>query len=500
MEAFVATSNEYLAKGRNIPFLKDHNLSQDSKIGLVSAPFVILQITEELLPDPRMTDLIGKWAVVATFTISDSESIKAYYDKRLKELSIGLWLDAADYGFPGREMIFEVSAVYDGAVDGAALLSKNNPDIIIATFGGLTLSDTAEELHLKERDQLRGASSICGLFMETTEEILTRPESKLQGNTREQLIALAINDLSSWLRSRFGLPPQSQQASKPEPDPTNGKSEPTQNGGAMPVGTTLSALVDAKAKKDSKERSDIVAGLAKAVSLTVPIVNQILSGKIKCPFTNTDNPLERFTAAAQYLGGEAEGQALYDEAMANGCTYPRTKESDEGAGNQNSGSANGDNSTLAATVARLEASVEAQNGRIQTLEAENAQLKQEAAESAHLQATTERYTELRREADRLVASGQMMPAKRDELFGTEVEAKSKIACFAKPPEGQEKTYNLDLIAAKLEAYAESPAKIQTGKIDQDPIDRYAQQGSGMTAEEEQKQTDADYAYVQQHLS
>ena len=263
------------------------------------------------------------------------------------------------------------------------------------------------------------------------------------------------------------------------------------------IGKTLSALVDAKAKGDKKERSEIVSGLAKAVNLSLPIINQILSGDIKCPFTNTDNPLERYNAAAQYLG-DSSGQVLYDEAMADGCEYPR----DEGEGSSSNAKGHkpesGDIATLTASVTTLTSKVDSLTAQNTAQQDRIAQLEREAAETAHLQRTTANFNRLRQWANKLVDAGHLKPVERNELLGSPDEADEaiadRIACFAHPPAEPEKQkpYSFDRIEAKLEMAAGREPILQTGKIDQDSITRHSTAGQEESDEEHKERIKASY--------
>lgn len=115
LKEIVAESNKHRNAGERIPLLegknKDHEYAQGNVIGDVVGAFTLLEITEELLPHPGMTDLIGKMGIFAPIKIAGEENVVKYFDGRLKKLSVGI----------AGKVIWEVSAVVWGAIEGASL-------------------------------------------------------------------------------------------------------------------------------------------------------------------------------------------------------------------------------------------------------------------------------------------------------------------------------------------------------------------------------------------
>lgn len=189
LEAIAAATNAHLERGEQSPlFLSNHDergeYSSKDVVGGLEPGLEVKPITEELLPHPGMTDLIGKQGLFGTIKITHGQGIERY-QSGLKKLSVGL-------GMLGENIIYEVSIVPWGAVRGASMFSYGKPETHAVTIAG-TQKQPYRMLSLWED------------FQYTLEDIQTTPDDMLQGQSRDGLIQRAIADFTTMLQSRLGV-------------------------------------------------------------------------------------------------------------------------------------------------------------------------------------------------------------------------------------------------------------------------------------------------------
>lgn len=202
LKKFAKNSNAWLESGEEIPlFESSHNLEADgysnrNKVGLVTGPFTTQVITEELLPKPEFSDLIGKTGLYTYIEFLDENAIDRYQRKLAKPISVGL----DDFGM-GR-MVFEISLVPWGAVRGAMLFGRNpeKPKIHALTLDGAMAE--SEGMWSPLYDQIE---DLCWRFQKVVMNITNTSDEELAGRDRNALKRQAIADLDSKLKEILGI-------------------------------------------------------------------------------------------------------------------------------------------------------------------------------------------------------------------------------------------------------------------------------------------------------
>lgn len=210
LEKILAASNARLASGVQVPiYWSNHEYNPKDKVGLSVGPYELKEITEADLPDPNLTDLIGKVGLFGFVEISRDDAIEAYDAKRIKPISVGI--DNSGTYFP-KDAIYEISLPGFGAIEGAQLFSKGGsmPDFkkmaaealaIAADMPmqfGLTLGEK-----LVEEEVMPKLWRLFDAFQSLIREIHDSDEAD---GDKEQLIQDAIRDLATGLTSRLRMP------------------------------------------------------------------------------------------------------------------------------------------------------------------------------------------------------------------------------------------------------------------------------------------------------
>lgn len=203
LQKIVDATNEWLSQGNRVKLYAsdaDHlKISQASTIGWLTSTVELREITESLLPNPRMTPLLGKQGLFAHVRVVGAENVAQYHDTRLKELSIGL---------DSKNRIVEVTATAIPALAGASLYAHDRAEFPFA----LTLSDQVQEnTAQRAEDQVW---MLFEAFLRVLRDIRDASPEQLGTDTPDQLRERAIADLNQALRSRL-LPTPT-----PEPLPT----------------------------------------------------------------------------------------------------------------------------------------------------------------------------------------------------------------------------------------------------------------------------------------
>lgn len=195
-------SNAWLDSGEEIPlFESSHDLESDGysnrhKKGLVIGPFLTQKITEELIPKPEFSDLIGKTGLYTWIEILDEDAIDKYQRKLIKPISVGI----GDMG--QGQMIYEVSIVPWGAVRGAMLFGRSpeKPKVHALTLGGAMAE--AEGMWSPLYDQME---SLLWKFQQVVINITNTSDEELAGRDRDALKRQAISDLTTQLNETLGI-------------------------------------------------------------------------------------------------------------------------------------------------------------------------------------------------------------------------------------------------------------------------------------------------------
>jgi hypothetical protein len=184
VRAIAAATQTYLSQGKVARFFKNHEYSQDNKIGSIVGNITVEPIAET--PHPGMSDLIGKLGIYGDVLIAGAANVQAYKDGLIKEISSGIDL-------PGKwgvkNAIFELSAVGMSALAGAALF-------------GMSLQETMSELaREKAQGNLMGAlDDAWWAFRRTIDSI-----GEEGGGESGQLMLRAAEDFSALLLAQFAI-------------------------------------------------------------------------------------------------------------------------------------------------------------------------------------------------------------------------------------------------------------------------------------------------------
>jgi hypothetical protein len=201
LKQIFTASQKHLKSGVQVAVFagtQDHGYSQDAKVGLIEGPYELKQITANDLPDPNLTDLIGKTGLFTTVRITKPEAIAAYKAKLLKPVSVGIDLAGKVYS-KFKDAIYELSGVSFSAVPGAALFSVGNMhnQDALAQFASLNFND--------ELTRKRGFDQLWQLqdaFASVLREVLEEEDEKLD-QPREVLLRQLITDYAQALSDRL---------------------------------------------------------------------------------------------------------------------------------------------------------------------------------------------------------------------------------------------------------------------------------------------------------
>ena len=235
LNRIVSATKKYFSTGGDIPiFESNHDLngaySNDKKIGklAVDEGLTVEEITEANLPDPRFTDLIGRYGIFGYGLITRTDAVERYSQHLIKPLSIAF--DPSGGMTEGNKWaVFEVSAVPWGAVRGAMFFAKMLTHI--QAPDGYKATQTANGIVI-ERNELTGpvrhALTLDGamaerratwegdamgermyealmVFSDVVRAIRHTTDEELQGRSRDALTRQAIADLSAKLTELLGV-------------------------------------------------------------------------------------------------------------------------------------------------------------------------------------------------------------------------------------------------------------------------------------------------------
>lgn len=114
-------SNAHLSSGVQAPvFYTNHDYNPKDKAGLIVGPYEAKTITETDLPDPNLTDLVGKFGVFTMIELIREEAIADYDNKLIKPISMSVDWEGEHFT---KGAIYEISLVGFAAIPGAQLFS-----------------------------------------------------------------------------------------------------------------------------------------------------------------------------------------------------------------------------------------------------------------------------------------------------------------------------------------------------------------------------------------
>lgn len=243
LQKILAASNERLTSGVQVPlYWSNHDYDPKDKVGLSVGPYELKEITEADLPDPNLTDLIGKMGLFGFVEISRDDAIAAYDAKRIKPISIGI--DPGGNDFP-KDAIYEISLPGFGAIEGAQLFSKGGsmPDFKEMAAEALAIAADmpmqfgapldAEQL---EADTLPGLHELFSCFAEVVADA--------DPDERDEVVETAIADMVIGFSSKLRIPTENFSA------PTEDPQQPEEDD---PMAPELEELQDKIALMEKRE-------------------------------------------------------------------------------------------------------------------------------------------------------------------------------------------------------------------------------------------------------
>lgn len=178
-------TNEAIARGETIPFKANHSKDVRDDLGEICSEMECRLITEDDLPNPKHTHLLGKLGAFAKVEIK--KNLEEVKKNIIKSISPGI--DVM------RDRLVEVSAVSRPAILGMALFSQGNSlsfkDAKAQTEESKKLKDTLQE--------------DFNIFWQVVTNILSQDEMQLPANNQEGLIIKAIDEFAEELATELGV-------------------------------------------------------------------------------------------------------------------------------------------------------------------------------------------------------------------------------------------------------------------------------------------------------
>ncbi len=328
IKKIAAESNKHLGSGIQTAIFaggKDHAYSQDSKVGLIEGPYEAKIITAEDLPDPNLTDLIGKLGLFTKVRLTKDQAIADFKAKILRPISAGIDLMGKTYS-KFADAIFEISGVSFSAVPGAALFSGGSyPQDALAQFAHANFND-----RLVRQETFDELYRIQAAFTDTYREILEEEPTELD-QPKDALLSQLITDYAQALSDRLlSVPPSLPPATLPPPQIQLSINPDDEEDEDMADQAQLAAL---QARIDHFEQRDKVATLYARVStkaqalfaaqkITPKQLEDILAGN-----GTTDEAIAKFSAeqkdpaetvaALEKLEVELTGAEKYAQPIVN---------------------------------------------------------------------------------------------------------------------------------------------------------------------------------------
>lgn len=193
----VENTNRLMEKGQSIPVLKDHNKTVDSACGHIEAPLEVRTITKEDLPNPRMTDLIGKLGVFCdAVVLKGKDVVSKFVSGAVKTVSPGIDVTT--------NTMRELSLTPVPAIRGLSLYKRGDTSINNADFAFTfdELEQDGAELDAMREEYESLTDKLWQLMMniqQADEEELTQMQVDQQ-----TLLDQAIGDFTDRLMQLFG--------------------------------------------------------------------------------------------------------------------------------------------------------------------------------------------------------------------------------------------------------------------------------------------------------
>ena len=241
LNRIVRATKKYYGEGDDIPlFEAEHEYSNEAKIGrlMVDEGLTVQEITEDNLPDPRLSSLIGEYGIYGYGLITRTDAIERYNQTLIKPVSIA-FDPSGDFTNGHKWAIFEVSAVSWGAVRGAMLFGRfladefselsesdeespgtssqpHEPQVFALTLDGAIAEHKGKWDNWDEDEEI---AQLMMTFNDVISSIRHTTDEELQGRDRNTLMREAISDLRDKLQEMLGVrrdpPPTVSVNSKP---------------------------------------------------------------------------------------------------------------------------------------------------------------------------------------------------------------------------------------------------------------------------------------------
>ena len=199
---FAANTNAFLRSGGRVPWQQDHQKTQASNLGDLEGELVPAVITRENLPDPRLTNLIGKLGLFTDRLVAKgTQAVQDVLDGKIRTLSPGI--DLVD------DIIREVSATPTPAIVGLSTFRRAD-STRTARFALTMEQATAED---QDFDSMKEEFMEIGeRFWRVVTDINSAPPEELEGEDPSVYLEKALFDYSDIVASMLRLDEEEQPA------------------------------------------------------------------------------------------------------------------------------------------------------------------------------------------------------------------------------------------------------------------------------------------------
>lgn len=185
-------SNRKFSSGVRIPVLLEHQKDVLNICGDIEAPFIVKEITEEDLPNPKAKHLLGKMGMFCDNVVIRAKDIVDKVKNNLaRELSPGI--DVLS------NTVKELSIVAMPAIEGMSLYSMYGGNANALSFEDMEKEETDVEKVREEFDELSEK------FFCIVQNILNSNEESLGGDDPYQLLENVFGEYQERLRALFEI-------------------------------------------------------------------------------------------------------------------------------------------------------------------------------------------------------------------------------------------------------------------------------------------------------
>lgn len=208
LNRIVRATKKYYTNGGSIPVFEsnhdfDGGYQNGNKIGALAVDegLTVEEITEANLPDPRFTDLVGRFGIFGYGLITRTDAVERYQQMLIKPLSIA-FDPSGGFTEGNKWAIFEVSAVPWGAVRGAMFFGRYPalPKMALTLDGAMAEYEAGWDDPMDEK-----IARLMMTFNDVLRSIRHTTEEELIGRDRTELMRSAVADLSNKLTEMLGV-------------------------------------------------------------------------------------------------------------------------------------------------------------------------------------------------------------------------------------------------------------------------------------------------------